>query len=181
MCELENGPTREGFIRIFLQETGLQRVLAHLCNTCGPHFTDPITHVLYTFMTDPVAFTISEQGWCPFIQQPTMIYPFKVMTKRQYDFLKEMQLPQNRNKASTQLLMGGARVFSYFEKTSKYYVPHTEALNAFCVLTLTQPDHEKKQKMQVCNIVVQRVASMVNITNATLQSVNQYLIQQTVG
>jgi hypothetical protein len=180
MCHVEQEPTREGFIRLFLQETGLQRVIAHLCNTCGPHFTDPITHVLYTFMTDSIAFTISEQGWCPFLCQPTLIYPFKVMTKRQYSFLQEMQLPQNRNRAGTQLLMGGARVFSYFEKAVKYYVSHTQALTALCVLTLAQPDHKKEQKMQACNIVVQRVASMTNITNATLQQVNQHLTQKTV-
>ena len=114
MCKMQNDPSRENFINLFLKEQGLQRVIAQLCNTCGPHFTDPITHVLYTFMTDPIAFTISEQGWCPFIQQPTLIYPFKLMTKQQYNFLKEMQLPQNRSRAGTQLLMGGARVFSYF-------------------------------------------------------------------
>ena len=178
MCKMQNDPSRENFINLFLKEQGLQRVIAQLCNTCGPHFTDPITHVLYTFMTDPIAFTISEQGWCPFIQQPTLIYPFKVMTKQQYNFLKEMQLPQNRSRAGTQLLMGGARVFSYFEKFGKYYVPHTQALTAFCELTLSQPDHEKAQKLQVCNIVVQRVASMTIITNATLQYVNDFLSKQ---
>ena len=178
MCEIQSEPTRKTFIFLFLEGKGLQRVIAQLCNTCGPHFTDPITHVLYTFMTDSIAFTISEQGWCPFAQQPTLIYPFKVMTKQQYNFLKEIQLPQNRSKAGTQLLMGGARVFSYYEKMGKYYVPHTQALSAFCVLTLSQADHQKDQKLKVCNIVVQRVASMTNITNATLQYVNDFLLKQ---
>lgn len=178
MCHIETTPTREQFVDLFLHGVGLQRVIAQLCNTCGPHFTDPITHVLYTFMSDPIAFTISEQGWCPFPQQPTLIYPFNAMTNKQYNLLKEMQLPQNRSRAGTQLLMGGARVFSYFQKSAKYYLPHTKSLTAFCVLTLAQPDHKKEQKMQVCNIVVQRVAAMTNITNATLQDVNQYLAQK---
>jgi hypothetical protein len=177
MTTSENGPTRERFVASFLQGGGLQRVIAQLCNTCGPNFTDPITHVVYIFLTQPIEFTIGEQGWAPFSQQPTLIYPFKVMTKQQSSLLQEMQLPMHRSRADTQLLMGGARVFSYFEKAGKYHVPHTETLTAFCLLTLAHPDHKKEQKMQACNIVVQRVASMTNISNATLQNVNQQLVR----
>jgi hypothetical protein len=171
-------PTREAFIDAFLHGDGLQRVIAQLCNTCGPHLTDPITHVLYTFLNSPIEFTISEQGFCPFSNEATLIFPFKVMTKQQQRLVDEMQLPINRNSAGTKLLMGGARVFCYFEKMGKYYVSHTQALTAFCLLTMSQPDYKKQQKLQACNIVVQRVASMTNITNATLQQVNQNLVNQ---
>jgi hypothetical protein len=68
----------------------------------------------------------------------------------------------------------------FYESASPYYIPHVEALVEICRVTLTHPTYAVEQRLQVCNIVLQRVAALVNISNSTLKQVNDNLRVQIV-
>lgn len=73
------------------------------------------------------------------------------------------------------VLQGGGRLILFYESTPPYYIQHTDALVGICRATLMHPVYAVEQRLQVCNIVLQRVAALVNISNSTLKEVNDSL------
>jgi hypothetical protein len=63
----------------------------------------------------------------------------------------------------------------FYEQAPIYYIPHSDALIEICKATLANNTYAAEQRLQVCNIVLQRVAAIVNISNSTLKQVNQSL------
>ncbi|KAJ1464237.1 hypothetical protein T484DRAFT_1758251 [Baffinella frigidus] len=79
------------------------------------------------------------------------------------------------SKIISDCLQGGGRLLLFYESASPYYIPHSEALIEICRVTLSHPTYAVEQRLQVCNIVLQRVAALVNISNSTLKQVNDSL------
>ncbi|KAJ1465688.1 hypothetical protein T484DRAFT_1757234 [Baffinella frigidus] len=166
---------RDKFIAIFFKDNALQRLVVHFSNTCSVQYVDPITTIVTIMLKNSVQCAINEQGICPFKSHPTMTFPFSLMNKEQHSFLTTIQLPENRAAVSTHALMGGGRMLLFYEQVPIYYIPHSDALVEMCKATLANNTYAAEQRLQVCNIVLQRVAAIVNISNSTLKHVNQSL------
>jgi hypothetical protein len=166
---------RDKFISMFFKGISLQRVMAHLSNTCPAAYVDPVTTTVTMILKNPVQCAINEQGICPFKSHPTMTFPFSLMSAAQHRFINRIQLAENRTVVSIHSLMGGGRLLLFYESATPYYIPHSEALIEICKVTLEHPTYAVTQRLQVCNIVLQRVAALVNISNSTLKQVNDSL------
>jgi len=166
---------RDMFMQMFFKGNSLQRILAHFSNTCSSAYVDPVTTTVTMILKNPVQCAINEQGICPFKAYPTMTFPFSLMDPKQQRFLNDMQRAENRNVVSIHSLMGGGRMLLFYESCSPYYIQHTDALVEICNATLSHPTYAVEQRLQVCNIVMQRVAALVNISNSTLKQVNASL------
>ena len=166
---------RDMFMQMFFKGKSLQRIMAHFSNTCSAAYVDPVTTTVTMMLKNPVQCAMNEQGICPFKAHPTMTFPFSLMDAEQQRFLNEIQLPENRNVVAVHSLMGGGRMHLFYESFPPYYVQHTDALVEICNATLSHPTYAVEQRLQVCNIVMQRVAALVNISNSTLKQVNSSL------
>jgi hypothetical protein len=166
---------RDRFINLFFKDNALQRLIIHFSNTCSTQYVDPVTTIVTIILKNPVQCAINEQGICPFKSHPTMTFPFSLMSKEQNHFLTTMQLAENRAIVSIHTLMGGGRMLMFYEQAPIYYIPHSDALIEICQATLANDTYAAEQRLQVCNIVLQRVAAIVNISNSTLKQVNQSL------
>jgi hypothetical protein len=166
---------RNMFMRMFFKGVPLQRIMTHFSNTCPAAYVDPVTTTVTMILNNPVQCAINEQGICPFKAYPTMTFPFSLMDANQQRFLNDIQLAENRNVVSIHSLMGGGRMHLFYETFPPYYIQHTDALVEICNATLSHPTYAPEQRLQVCNIVMQRVAALVNISNSTLKQVNASL------
>jgi hypothetical protein len=163
---------RDEFVNMFFKGMALQRVMTHLSNTCPAAYVDPVTTTVTMVLKNPVQCAINEQGVCPFKAHPTMTFPFSLMSAAQHSFINKIQMAENRTVVSIHSLMGGGRLLLFYESATPYYIPHPEALIEICKVTLSHPTYAVAQRLQVCNIVLQRVAALVNISNSTLKQVN---------
>jgi hypothetical protein len=171
---------RDAYISLFFKGETLQRVLSHISNTTNIRYIDPITHTCIQTITHPIQFAMNEQGVCPFKKHPTMIYPFALMNEEQLAFLTEIQLEENRSSVSVHNLMGGGRMLLFWEGLSQYYIPHSEVLIAMCRAILGHTQYHFEQRLQSCNIILQRVAAVINLSNSTLKQVNDGLREQII-
>jgi hypothetical protein len=96
---------RDQFIKMFFKGTPLQRVMAHLSNTCPAVYVDPVTTTVTMILKNPVQCAINEQGICPFKEYPTMTFPFSLMDAEQHRFLNKIQQAENRTVVSIHSLM----------------------------------------------------------------------------
>jgi hypothetical protein len=166
---------REDFMNLFFKGDSLQRIMAHFSNTSSVQCVDPITTTVVTTLKNPIQCAINEQGICPFKAHPTMTFPFSRMSAEQQAFISKIQLVEEHPLVSVHSLMGGGRMHLFYEQEKPYYIPHTEALVEICKATLSHPNYAPEQRLQVCNIVLQRVSALVNISNSTLKNVNEIL------
>jgi hypothetical protein len=166
---------REEFIEIFFKGDALQRIMAYFSNTCSAQFVDPITTIVVLMLKNPIQCAINEQGICPFKSYPIMTFPFSRMNAEQQSFISNIQLVENHPLVSVHSLMGGGRMLLFYEQEQPYYISHVGALVEICKASLSHPNYEPEQRLQVCNIVLQRVSALVNISNSTLKNVNEIL------
>jgi len=96
---------RDTFIDTFFKGTSLQRVMAHLSNTCPAAYVDPVTTTVTMILKNPVQCAINEQGICPFKAYPTLTFPFSLMNATQHRFINKIQHPENRTVVSIHSLM----------------------------------------------------------------------------
>jgi hypothetical protein len=166
---------REEFINIFFKGESLQQIMTYFSNTCSVQCVDPITTTVVMMLKNPVQCAINEQGICPFKAHPVMTFPFSRMNTEQQNFISKIQLAAEHSMVSIHSLMGGGRMHLFYEQEQAYYISHTEALVEICKASLAHPNYAPVERLQVCNIVLQRVSALVNISNSTLKTVNEIL------
>jgi hypothetical protein len=166
---------REEFMDMFFKGEALQRVMEHFSNNCSVQCVDPITTTVVMVLKNPIQCAINEQGLCPFKAHPIVTFPFSRMNAKQQTFISKIQLAEEHASVSVHSLMGGGRMHLFYEQEQPYYISHTEALVEICKATLSHPNYAPEQRLQVCNIVLQRVSALVNISNSTLKNVNETL------
>jgi hypothetical protein len=171
---------RDAYISLFFKDAMLQRVLSHISNTSNIRHVDPITRTCVETIQTPIQCALNEQGVCPFKKHPTIIFPFAMMNDEQLAFLTELQIEENRSSVSTHSLMGGGRMLLFFESLPQHYIPHSEVLIAMCKAILGHDQYHCEQRLQSCNIVLQRVAAVINLSNSTLKQVNDGLREQII-
>jgi hypothetical protein len=118
---------RDEFIEMFFVGTGLQRVMAHLSNTCPAAYVDPVTTTVTMVLRNPVQCAINEQGICPFRAYPTMTFPFSLMNASQHRFINKIQLAENRTVVSIHSLM----VTKQFSKAHEEFIIYLILQNVF--------------------------------------------------
>ena len=105
---------RDKFVNMFFKGMALQRVMAHLSNTCPAAYVDPVTTTVTMVLKNPVQCAINEQGVCPFKAHPTMTFPFSLMSAAQHRFINRIQMAENRTVVSIHSLMGGGRLLLFY-------------------------------------------------------------------
>lgn len=158
----------QGLIPIFFAEESLKRVFTYLCNTRQPGNWDPVTATALDLLTGKIQFCLSSSGLLPFKGRADLVYPYHMMSSEQKDYIR--QALQER---ASYTVCNEAVVFKT-ERVER--LDPVDVLQAMCCKVLESNIHpEHSMKVGVCNILLQRVQSVVPLTKGVQQRLNAVL------
>ena len=162
-----------GFSSVFFTDESLKRVLTYLCNTRQPGNWDPVTATVLDLLTGKLQFCLSATGLLPFKGRAELVYPYHMMSVEQKDYIR--QALQDR---ASYTVCNDAVVFNnrrYHNKDVPKLDP-VMVLEAMCCKVLQSRIHpEHSVRVGVCNILLQRVQSVVPISKGVQQRLNAVL------
>lgn len=163
------------YLQIFFNPESMQNMLLYMCNKCTAEVIDPIGSTLKLFISTPVVFAVTQLGLTPFKNCPMAIYPYTYMTKTQkqfiLDYLREIQTVF-AGRISTQL-GGGCRIALSRKYNKLHHLTASEVLTQFCKAVFNNHNYKGKQtKLNICNIVLQRLGVSTGLSKETIQTVH---------
>ena len=160
---------KEGFVSTFFTDDSLKHMLTYLCNTRQPASLDPVTATVLDLLMSKLQFCLTATGLLPFAGQANLVYPYHMMSTHQKDFIR--QALQER---ASYTVCNDAVVFKNNDKDLK--LDPVQVLEAMCCKVLESKIHaEHSVKVGVCNILLQRVQSVVPISKGVQQRLNAVL------
>lgn len=165
------------YLELFFKGCRLKRMIIYICNSCTADIRDPITHTMCLFLTSPIVLNITKTGLSPFRGSNTSVYPYSCMDKEQMEFLLEcLDTMQSQDLGVLSTQMGGGGMATLITPEEKHYVSQAEVLTQFCVsVKETSILKTPVMKENLCNMVIQKICSIVHIPRSTLSEV-QYLL-----
>jgi hypothetical protein len=160
----------EKMVDFFFTGDGLQRMLTFLCNARLPGTWDPVTSTVVDMLTGRLQFCLTAVGLVPFRGKADIVYPYHMMSLDQKSFLGK-----SLSFRSAYCVCNDAVVFSSgaggMEKLDQVKV-----LAGVCTKILDSDIHpEHRVRVGVCNIILQRVQSVVSVSRCVQQELNDML------
>lgn len=174
-------PSREQlfgrFLELFMTGERLRRMMVYICNACTADIRDPITHTVCLLLTSPIVLNITKTGLAPFRGSNTSVYPYGCMDREQVEFLLEcLDVMQRGDLAVLSTQMGGGGMATLVVHEEKRYASQAEVLTQLCIAVgETQVLKKRVMKENLCNMVIQKVCSVVHIPRSTLAEVQALL------
>lgn len=154
----------------FFTGESLTKILTYLCNTRAPGAWDPITATVLEMLSSKLQLCLTQTGLIPFRGRASMVYPYHMMTPEQKDFLRSAL-----ERREAYCVCNDALVF-YHRQGEREHLETVPVLAAMCRGVLGSRIHEERRvRVGVCNILLQRVQSSVVISKAAQQELNELL------
>jgi hypothetical protein len=160
----------QALVAAFFDAEGLQRMVTYLCNVRMPGSQDPITSTVLDLLTGRLQFCLTETGLVPFKGKAGVVYPYHMMTQAQKAFLRESLSTRH-----LYCVCNEAVVF-YHSPGDVERLGAVEVLEALCSRILASKVHsDHRVRIGVCNIILQRVQSVVPLSKNVQQRLNSTL------
>lgn len=157
-------------VAVFFSADSLKRILTYLCNTRPPNAWDPVTATVLDFLTSRLQLCLTPTGLAPFKGQANLIYPYHMMTVEQKDFLRAALEERTEYATCNESVV--------FKSTGQDRLDAVSVLEAMCSKVLESNVHaERSVREGVCNILLQRVQSVVPIPKSVQQQLNARLFE----
>jgi hypothetical protein len=157
-------------ISIFFDSDGIQRMLTFLCNARLPSNCDPVTSTVVDMLTGRLQFCLTSEGLSPFRGKADMVFPYHMMNQRQKNFLRDALSVR-----SSYYVCNDAVVF-HVAPGALERLDHLGVLEGVCSRIIASNVHEEHRvRVGVCNIILQRVQSVVPISRHVQQRLNAVL------
>jgi len=160
----------DGMVSVFFDSDGIQRMLTSLCNARLPGSCDPVTSTVVDMLTSRLQFCLTSEGLVPFRGKANMVYPYHMMSPRQKSFLRdELSL------RSSYCVCNDSVMF-HTTPGAVEKLDQVRVLEGMCHRILASGIHaEHRVRVGVCNIILQRVQSVVPISRGMQQKLNSTL------
>lgn len=160
---------------VFFSEPSLKRILTYLCNARAPGSWDPVTATVLDLLTGKLQFCLSATGLIPFKGNANLVYPYHMMNPEQKDFIRTSLQTRGSYTVCNESVVFHATPGDV-ERLDTVLV-----LEAMCSKVLESKVHEEHSvKIGVCNILLQRVQSVVPISRGVQQQLNGVLFGEKV-
>ena len=184
---MQDIPPEEAVMNAFFQPMSqMQNTLAILCDChSNPHHTDPVTHTVLIMITCPIHMQFTAIGWQPF-KGKDLTFPYQKMSFDQKETMKKLLALVNDEKQQQHW-----RVYEHAITFRPQTPPpsHTtclipasgtlkalDVLEALCATILKSVTYtDRRMRVAVCNILLQRVQASIPIEKGTLRTLNQRL------
>lgn len=132
---------------------------------------DPITATVIVFLTSPMQLGLTEVGAMLFQGHSSLVYPFNLMSEKQKVFVRNcLDRQQEWN------IYNNAVVFKKRRGDPPRLLSPLRVLTSLCEKLLegkSQPS--SRQRLAICNIILQRVQGYVPIDKAVQRHLNEWL------
>lgn len=154
----------------------MQATLAILCDCHAVAPADPVTQTVLTMIACPVQVQLTAIGWQPF-KGKELTLPFQRMSAAQKETIKAL-LTDERRQAQWRMYEH-ALVFRRNAEEGQdipTHLPTLDVLEAMCTTILHTPTYsDRRYRVAVCNILLQRVQAAIPVDKSTLKALNQSL------
>ena len=155
---------------VFFNSDCLQRMLTFLCNARLPGNWDPVTSTVVDMLTSRLQFCLTSEGLAPFRGKADMVFPYHMMSPSQKNFLRDALAVR-----SAYCVCNEAVVFHPLPGAAER-LDQVKVLEGVCTRILASNVHaEHRVRIGVCNIILQRVQSVVPISRGVQQKLNTLL------
>lgn len=149
----------------------MQESLAILCDGQQQQSTDPVTHTILTMLSCPIHLQLTAIGWQPF-KGKELTLPYQRMTSEQKDVLRAA-LPSPQAASCWRV---HEHAITYHSQTPPEHLKAIDVLEALCTTILRSKAYaDRRLRVAVCNILLQRIQSSVQIDKSTLRTLNTIL------
>lgn len=155
----------------------MQRSISVLCENNLKQNTDTVTPTILTMLTCPVQIQLTAIGWQPF-KSKDLTYPYNQMTQEQKQVFRAAI---SGDKAQAQFhkhwsIFEHAMVHRRKPGETPILLKSLDVLGALCSLVLcSQTYQDKRLRVAVCNILLQRVQASVPLDKHTQSLLNERL------
>jgi hypothetical protein len=149
----------------------MQATISVLCDGHGTQHQDPVSHTVLIMITTPLHVQLTAVGWQPF-KGKELTFPYQRMSSEQKDALKAL-LTGEEQEAQWGVY---EHAITYRRRGGPSCLKSLDVLEALCSTILRSVAYpDRRMRVAVCNIVLQRVQANVQVDKATLQSLNAKL------
>ena len=157
----------------FSDPDAMKKSIIVLCDIRAKQSTDQVTPTLLIMLTCPVQIYLTPVGWQPF-KNKELTYPYNLMTPAQKQVLRDSLSEENI----------GLGQWGVFEHAMVYkgggvtggLLKPLDVLSALCSLVLNSNAYpDKRLRVAICNILLQRVQARVTLDKHTQAALNQRL------
>lgn len=146
----------------------MQATLAVLCDCQQQQSPDPVTQTVLTMLACPVHVQLTAIGWQPF-KGKELTFPYQRMTTEQKEALKlALEKP-------------GWNVYEHalMQRERGEPLRPLDVLEALCATVLASAAYpDRRLRVAVCNILLQRVQASIPIEKSTLRTLNTRLFPE---
>lgn len=163
-------PKAKTLTTVFFSEPSLRRILTYLCNARAPGSWDPVTATVLDLLTGKLQFCLSATGLIPFKGHANLVYPYHMMSPEQKDFIRTSLQERGGYTVCNESVVFQAPI------QGEDKLDPVSVLEAMCSKVLESKVHEEHSvRVGVCNILLQRVQSVVPISRGVQQRLNGVL------
>lgn len=163
-----------GVVHAFFTDTdAMKKSIIVLSDVRAKQSTDQVTQTILIMLTCPVQIYLTPVGWQPF-KNKELTYPYNLMTPAQKQVLRDSLSEENI----------GLGQWGVFEHAMVYkggavgggLLKPLDVLSALCSLVLSSNAYpDKRLRVAICNILLQRVQARVTLDKHTQAALNQRL------
>ncbi len=169
-CNPSKMNSTQSLSTVFFAEPSLRRMLTYLCNARAPGSWDPVTATVLDLLTGKLQFCLSASGLIPFRGHANLVYPYHMMSPEQKDFIRVAMQERGNYTVCNESVM------FHPSPGDQERLDTVLVLEAMCSKVLESKVHEEHSvRVGVCNILLQRVQSVVPISRGVQQRLNRLL------
>lgn len=160
----------------FVPQARMRATIAILCDCHATPPADPVTHTVLTMLACPIQMQLTAIGWQPF-KGKDLTMPYHRMTSDQKEVIKAILLDESRRCQwgvfeHALVIHDGRRG----ESLPQPKLPVIDILEATCSTILQSRAYaDRRARVAICNIVLQRVQSNVAVDKGVLRELNERL------
>lgn len=160
----------QNIVTVFFSESSLKRILTYLCNARAPGSWDPVTATVLDMLSAKLQFCLSATGLIPFKGRANMVFPYHMMSTEQKEYIR-ISLQER-----VRFTVCNDSVVFHASPGDPEKLDAVSVLEAMCSKILDSKIHEEQSvRIGVCNIILQRVQSVMPISRGVQQRLNSML------
>lgn len=168
---MEETPGIEATIcRAFFDTDNMQTTIATLCES-NQWPTDPIPNTIIAMLNNPIHVQVTAVGWQAF-KGKEVVFPFHAMSEAQRSVFRDILADVDQWNVYEHAMV-------YKHHRGAFHLNTLDVLEAMCSMILSNSAYpDKRMRVAICNILLQRVQSNIHIDKGTQATLNKRLFSE---
>jgi len=167
----EESPGLEATLcKAFFDADNMQASIATLCES-NQWPADPIPNTIITMLNNPIHVQVTAVGWQAF-KGKEIVFPFHAMSEAQRSVFRDILTSVDQWNVYEHAMV-------YKHHRGAFHLHTLDVLEAMCSMILATTAYpDKRMRVAICNILLQRVQSSIHIDKGTQAALNKRLFAE---